>query len=80
MRSSDAIGPRGEETDVGGPSGDPDWSAGWSDDSKTGGFYSNSQSDAGSAFITLALLAWTVGREEMGRSDKFESHYMCPWS
>lgn len=30
--------PRGEETDVGGPSGVADWSTGWSDDSETVGF------------------------------------------
>lgn len=47
---------RGEETDVGGPSSFADWSAGWSDDSETGGFYSNSQSEASSAFITCSVL------------------------
>lgn len=41
--------PRGEETDVGGPSGLVDWSTEWSDDSETKGFYSNSQSEESSA-------------------------------
>ena len=48
--------PRGEETDVRGPSGAADWSAGWTDDSETGCFYSNSQSEASFAFITSAVL------------------------
>lgn len=48
--------PSGEETDVGGPSGVADWPAGWSDDSETGGFYSNGQSEACSAFITATVL------------------------
>lgn len=48
--------PRGEETDVGVPSGVADWSGGWSDDSETVGFYSNSQSEASSAFITFTVL------------------------
>lgn len=38
--------PTGEETDVGGLNGFVDWSTEWSDDSETGGFYSNSQSGA----------------------------------
>ena len=46
----------GEETDVGGPSSLSDWSEGWSDDSETEGFHSNSQSEASWAFITVSVL------------------------
>lgn len=48
--------PRGEETDVEGPGGLADWSAGWSDDSETECFYSNGLSEASSAFIISAVL------------------------
>lgn len=48
--------PRREETDVGGPCGVSDWSAGWSDDSETESFYSNGQSEASSSFITIAVM------------------------
>lgn len=46
--------PRGKEIDVEGPNFPSDWSAKWSDDSETGGFYSNSQSEVRSAFVTEA--------------------------
>lgn len=46
--------PRGKETDVEGLSVPSDCSVEWSDDSETEGFYSNSQSEASSAFVNEA--------------------------
>lgn len=45
----------------GGPSGVADWSARWSDDSETGGFYGNDQSEASCAFVSSAAVTGPCG-------------------
>lgn len=56
------------------PNGLVDWPIEWSDDSETGGFYGNSQSEESPSRLWLAERRWAdCMREDMRWSENFES-------